>query len=171
MPSYSNRTAKSDSIPAEQDVLQDIGAFEEEEGRTEKLSRTVEEEACNECAARHAVAEEMHQLWLAPRQTMRLISRTVPNPHVMQQFIYNIIVNRSHCQARSSRVRTEALRPHTAFGMSITSFVDTMRMEAKSFKNIATLLKQFFSIRIDVATLQRIGRWVEHKLMPQYRAG
>ena len=87
----------------------------------------------------------------------------------MHPLVYDIIVNRYRCHTCGSRVSAEApLPPRTAFGPSLASFVATMRMQAASFNKIAMLLKQFFSIRIGVATLQRIERWVADRLMPQY---
>ena len=41
-------------------------------------------------------------------------------------------------------------------------------MQATSFRKIAMLLKQFFSIHIGVSTLQCIERWVADRLMPGY---
>ncbi len=96
-------------------------------------------------------------------------SRTVTDLPVMQPLIYDLIVNRYRCRTCGCRVSAEApLPPHTAFGPSLASFVATMRMQATSFGKIAMLLKQFFSIRISVATLQRIERWVADRLMRRY---
>ena len=96
-------------------------------------------------------------------------SRTVTDIPPMHPLVYDLIVNRYRCHACGGRVSAEApLPPHTAFGPSLASFVATMRMQATSFKKISGLLKQFFSIDICVATLQRIEQWVADRLRPQY---
>ena len=96
-------------------------------------------------------------------------SRTVTDIPPMRPLVYDLIVNRYSCHACGGRVSGEPpLPPHTAFGPSLASFVVTMRMQATSFEKISGLLKQFFSIDICVATLQRIEQWAADRLRPQY---
>lgn len=97
-------------------------------------------------------------------------SRTVTDIPPMRPLVYDLIVNRYSCHACGGRVSGEPpLPPHTQFGPLLASFVATMRMQATSFEKIAMLLRQFFSIHVSKATLQRIERWVADSLMPKYR--
>ena len=96
-------------------------------------------------------------------------ARTVTDIPPMRPLVYDLIVNRYSCHACGRRVSGEPpLPPHTAFGPSLASFVATMRMQATSFEKIAMLLKQFFSIHVSKATLQRIEQWVADRLRPKY---
>ena len=96
-------------------------------------------------------------------------TRTVTDIPPMRPLVYDLIVNRYSCHACGRRVSGEPpLSPHTAFGPSLASFVVTMRMQATSFGKIAMILKQFFSIHVSKATLQRIEQWVTDSLMTKY---